>query len=173
MTEPVKPTPPGDDEIAALIAQAERGKGSKHKPDPDQPGPRLPEALYFYLFILAEIALMLGVWGFMQRGTDAVLAGPGLDAPVAQQVRFHLWSIGSGLVEAASTQPWIPAGLALLAGVVFVPRTPRARKRTASLVSGIMVALLIVLIALQFSADLEHLADTAFESAAPAGYDAA
>ena len=168
MTEPAKPVP-GDDEIAAIIADAERGKGGKRKPDPDLPGPRLPEALYYYLFILAEIALMLGVWGFMQRGTDAVLQGPGLEAPLLEQIRFHLWSIGSGLSEVLAGQPWVPAGLAALAGVVFVPRTPRARRRTSSLISGIMVALLIVLIAMQFSADLQQLAG--FDSRPAGSYD--
>jgi hypothetical protein len=37
---------------------------------------------------------------------------------------------------------------------VFAPRTPRARKRMATLISTIVVAVFFLLIALQFSQDM-------------------
>lgn len=142
---------PSDEEIAALLAQAKPGR---KKRDLNAPSPRLPEALYYYLFILVESVIVMGVWGFMRRGPEAVMKGPGLDAPVSGQIKFHLWSILDGVGGLFSAQPWIPLGVILLSGVVFVPVTPRQRKRTASLVSTIIVVIFVLLIALQFSEDM-------------------
>lgn len=146
---------PSDEAIAALLDSGSKRK----KPDPDAPSPRLPEALYYYLFILVEALLVMGVWGFMRRGPLAVMKGPSLDAPVSEQVLFHLKSIVGGVGDLFASQPWLPLGVLLLAGVVFVPATPRKRRRMASLVSTVIVAVFVLLIALQFSQDMALISD--------------
>jgi len=146
---------PSDDEIAAMLAAATPGK--KARRDMNAPGPRLPEAIYFYMFILVEAVLVMGVWGFMRRGPEAVMKGPSLDAPVGAQLKFHLMSILNGVGDLFTGQPWIPLGVLLLAGAVFVPTTPRQRKRIASLISTIIVVVFVLLIALQFSQDMSAL----------------
>lgn len=150
---------PSDDEIAAMLAAATPGK--KKARDMNAPSPRMPEALYYYLFIMVEAVLVMGVWGFMRRGPEAVMKGPSLDAPVSEQIGFHLMSIVRGVGDLALSQPWVPAGVLLLAGAVFVPTTPRQRKRMASLVSTVIVVIFVLLIAMQFSDDMSALSGSA------------
>lgn len=135
-----------------MLAQAAPGK--KKGRDMNAPSPRLPEALYYYLFIMVEAVMVMGVWGFMRRGPEAVMKGPALDAPVGEQIKFHLRSILEGVGALFAAQPWIPLGVMLLSGAVFVPTTPRQRKRMASLVSTVIVVIFVLLIALQFSEDM-------------------
>ena len=48
--------------------------GKKPKRDPKLPSPRFPEALYYYLFILIEASILIGVWGYVL--TQSVEHGP-------------------------------------------------------------------------------------------------
>lgn len=135
--------------------------GRKKNRDLDAPSPRLPEGLYYYMFIIVESALVMGVWGFMRRGAIAVMKGPGLDAPFTEQIKFHLLSIVGGVGDLAVDKPWMPLGLMLLAAGVFLPVTPRQRKRMASLISTVVVVVFILLIALQFADDMSAAAGSA------------
>jgi hypothetical protein len=148
---------PSDDELAEMLSRAEgRKPGKKPKRDPTKPSPRLPEALYYYMFILVEAAILVGVWGFMRMGIDEALKGPALDAPITKQLLFHLKSIGVGLTDVFVHQPWIPLGALVMALPVFMPRTPKSRKRMATIVSTVLVALFVLLIALQFNRDIAN-----------------
>lgn len=143
---------PSDDELAAMI-----GRGKRRKRNPDKPSPRFPEALYYYLFILVEALVLIGVWGFMGMGFDAAVSGPGLDAPVVAQFLFHLESLGRGILDVFLGRPWVVAAVMLASAAVFVPATPRKRKRMATMVSIAIVALFVILIALQFSEDMNRI----------------
>lgn len=155
MTDSVTSKPSlSDEEIAAMISG---GKPGRKKADPDQPGPRLPEALYYYLFILLEAAMLMGVWGFMRRGAAEVMKGPPLEAPVLDQVVFHLNAMFTGVNGLFAAMPWVPAGVMLLSGAVFVPTTPRKRRRISTLLSTVLVCVFVLLIALQFSEDMSRL----------------
>ena len=148
---------PSDDELAEMLARAEgRKTGKKPKRDPSQPGPRFPEALYFYLFILVEAVILLGVWGFMRMGVNEALKGPSLEAPLTDHALFHLKSIWVGFMDVLVSQPWIPIGCALLVLPVFMPKTPKARKRMATIVSSILMCVFLLLIAFQFSEDMSY-----------------
>ncbi|MBX3458820.1 MAG: hypothetical protein KF696_02505 [Planctomycetes bacterium] len=147
-----KPRSPTDDEIAAMLEQASGGR--KKRRDDTKPSPRLPEALYYYVFMLVESAIVLGVWGFMQRGPREVLKGPSLEAPVGEQLLFHVKSVFWGLGDVLTIHWYIAPLVALLCTAVFFPRTGRGRKRMATLVSGVVVGLFLLLIAMQFSEDL-------------------
>ncbi len=131
---------------------ADRPKRARR--DPNLPSPRLPEGLYYYLFILVEATMVMGVWGFMRRGPEAVMKGPGLDAPLVRQLAFHLRSMLDGVWSLALSQPWIPLGVLVLAAGVFLPVTSGKRKRMATVISTLIVAVFVILIALQFSADM-------------------
>ena len=151
MQEPThKPEAPSDDEIAAMLSG---GKPRKKRND-TEPSPRLPEAVYYYLFILAESAIVLGLWGFMSRGSEGVLHGPTLDSPILEQVVFYLKSLWGGFVQVLTERWWVPLGLAIGSAAVFVPRTPRDRKRLTTLICGIIVTVFVVLIALPFADDM-------------------
>jgi len=145
---------PSDEELAAMLSRAEGKGGRKPRRDPKLPTPRFPEALYYYLFILIEAAILMGVWGFMRMGIEETLKGPDLEAPVMEQLTFHIKSIGVGLLNLLISQPWIPLGVLVMALPVFMPTTPAARKRMATLVSTVMVVIFVMLIALQFSDDI-------------------
>jgi hypothetical protein len=131
-----------------------RGGKKRKKRDDTKPSPRLPEALYYYLFMLVETAVVLGIWGAMRRDPREVLDGPGLDAPLGEQLAYNVASAWNGLIDVLTHQWWIPLGIALACAAVFAPRTPRARKRMATLISTIVVAVFFLLIALQFSQDM-------------------
>ena len=149
--------PPGDDEIAAIL---ERSRSRKPARDPTAPSPRMPEALYFYIFILVEAVLLMGVWGFMRIDADAVM-GPGLDNPdVGQWISFNLRSMLDGVAELIVSMPWVPALVMLAALVVFLPATPKQRRRAASLISMLIVAVFVLMIAVQFSEDMSRLTRT-------------
>ena len=128
--------------------------GKKPKRDPMLPSPRFPEAFYYYLFILIEASILIGVWGFMRMGVDEALKGPSIEAPIIDQLVFHLKSIGIGLANVLTHQPWVPLGAAVLCVAVFVPTTPKSRKRMATIVSTVLVIVFVMLIALQFSDDI-------------------
>lgn len=148
---------PSDDELQEMLDKAEGGrKGKRNKPDPTKPSRRLPEALYYYLFILVEIVILIGVWGFMNMGTDEALKGPGFEEPITEQFWFHLKSIFVGFGDVLVGRPWLVPAVTGMALAVFVPRTPRARKRMASVVSTVIVGVFILLIALQFNEDLKN-----------------
>ncbi len=144
---------PSDEELGAMLDQAS-GRKRKKKRDDTLPSPRLPEALYYYLFMLIEAAIVLGVWGFMKRGPREVLRGPTVDDPIGEQLGFHLASIWHGLGDVLTVYWYIPLAIALGSGAVFVPRTPRGRKRMATLVSSLVVGVVILMIAMQFSDDM-------------------
>ena len=154
VTEPENKELPSDEELAAMIAKAEGRK--KPKRDPNEPSPRFPEALYYYLFIMVEAVILVGVWGFMRMGINEALKGPSLDAPISDQLLFHLKSIWTGFTDVIASQPWIPVGCALLVLPVFMPKTSRSRKRMATIVSSILVGVFLLLIALQFSEDIAN-----------------
>lgn len=155
--QPEKSELPSDEELAQMISRAEgRKPGRKPKRDPNQPGPRLPEALYYYLFILVESVILIGVWGFMRMGIGEALKGPSMEAPVGDQILFHLKSIWVGFLDVFVEQPWIPAGCALITLPVFMPKTPKSRKRMATVVSTVLVGVFLLLIALQFSEDIAN-----------------
>lgn len=137
-----------------MLDRVDGKRGRKQKRDPKLPSPRFPEALYYYLFIMVEAAILMGVWGFMRMGIEETLKGPGMDAPVLDQLKFHIESIGVGLGNLFASQPWIPLGVMLLALPVFMPATPASRKRMATIISTVMVALFVLLIGLQFSDDI-------------------
>jgi hypothetical protein len=146
---------PSDDELAAMLSRAgTRGRGRKPRRDPTLPSPRLPEALYYYLFILVEVAILMGVWGFMRMGVEEAIKGPSIEAPFMDQLVFHLRSIGVGFVDVLTGQPWIPIGAAVLAAPVFMPTTPKSRKRMATILSSVLMAMFVLLIALQFADDM-------------------
>ena len=148
---------PSDEELAEMLARAEgRKPGKKRKPDPTKPSPRQPEALYDYVFILVEAAILIGVWGFMRMGVEEALKGPTLEAPIMDQILFHLKSIGVGLGDVFTHRPWIPLGACVFAAPVFMPRTPKSRKRMATIVSTALMALFVMLIALQFNDDIAN-----------------
>ena len=160
--EPDNKSIPSDDELADMLAKAEgRKHGKKPKRDPNQPGPRFPEAFYYYMFILAEAVILIGVWGFMRMGVNEALKGPSFEAPVTDQLLFHLKSIWVGFADVIVSQPWIPVGCALLVLPVFMPKTPKARKRMATIVSSVLVGVFLLLIALQFSEDINTVGGTA------------
>jgi hypothetical protein len=148
---------PSDDELAAMLSRAS-GKSSGKKPrrDPNIPSPRLPEALYYYMFILVEVAILMGVWGFMRMGVEEAIKGPSIEAPFMDQVVFHLKSIGVGFFDVLTGQPWIPLGAAVLATPVFMPTTPKSRKRMATILSSVLMAMFVLLIALQFADDMAN-----------------
>lgn len=141
---------PSDEEIAAMLNE---GKPRKKRPD-TEPTPRIPEALYYYLFILAESAIVLGLWGFMTRGSEGVMHGPTLESPILEQAVFYLKSLWTGFVRVLAEHWWIPLGLAAASTAVFVPRTPRDRKRLTTLMCGIIVTAFLVLIAVQFADEM-------------------
>ncbi|MBZ0135781.1 MAG: hypothetical protein K8I27_05370 [Planctomycetes bacterium] len=158
MTEPADNKHlPSDDELVAMLAKAEgRKPGKKPRRDPNEPAPRFPEALYYYLFILFEAVVLIGVWGFMRMGVNEALKGPSFEAPLTDQLLFHLKSIWVGFADVVVTQPWVPVGSALIVLPVFMPKTPKSRKRMATIVSSVLVGVFLLLIALQFSDDLSH-----------------
>jgi hypothetical protein len=146
---------PSDDELAAMLARATgKSSGKKQRPDPNLPSPRLPEALYYYLFILVEVAILMGVWGFMRMGVEEAMKGPSLEAPFTDQIVFHIKSIGVGFLDVLTGQPWIPLGALVIAAPVFMPNTPKSRKRMATVLSTILMAAFVLLIALQFADDM-------------------
>lgn len=147
-----KPAGPSDEEIAAMLEQATPGK--KKKRDDTKPGPRLPEALYYYLFMLLEGVIVMGVWGFMKRDPREVLQGPTIEDPIMDQVEFHFLSMLRGFGDVVVNQPWLPVIVAMVGLGVFVPVTPRNRKKAATLLSSLVVAVFILLIAIQFSEDM-------------------
>lgn len=148
---------PSDEELAEMLARADgRKPGKKPKRDPLKPSPRLPEALYYYMFILIEAAILIGVWGFMRMGIEEAMKGPTIESPITDQILFHLKSIGVGLVTVFQNQPWVPAIAAGMALPVFMPATPKSRKRMATIVSTVLVGLFIMLIALQFNEDIAN-----------------
>lgn len=148
-------------EIAKLsdeqIAQMLNGEKRKAKPDPDAPGKRLPEALYYYILTLLEAAILVGIWGYMLRGTKGLMKAPPETAPALDQfwwhVKFGITSTLEGLGDQAIDRPWLLAGVALGALAIFVPKTPRMRKRVVYLVSGVIVTSLAVLLVVQFTAE--------------------
>jgi hypothetical protein len=145
---------PSDDELAEMLARAEgKGKGRKAR-DQNLPSPRFPEAVYYYLFILVEAAVLMGVWGFMRMGIEEAMRGPTIEAPVMDQVVFQVKSIGVGFVNVLQTQPWLPILAAVLAAPVFMPKTPKSRKRMATILSTLLVGVFVALIAAQFSEDM-------------------
>lgn len=142
-----------DEQIAEML-RADKPK----KVDPDAAGPRLPEALYYYILTVAEAAILIGIWGYMLRGAKSDLAkAPPESAPFMDQVWFHIRfgvvSTLQGLGDQAVDRPWLLAGVVLGAAAIFVPRTPRGRKRMVYLVSGIIVTSLAVLLVFQFMQD--------------------
>jgi hypothetical protein len=146
---------PTDEELAAMLTRAEGGgKGRKPRRDPTLPSPRLPEAMYYYLFILVEAAILMGVWGFMRMGVEEAMKGPTFEAPFMEQVEFHLKSIGIGFANVLTGQPWVPVLAAVMAAPVFMPATPKSRKRMATVLSTLLVCVFVVLIALQFVDDM-------------------
>lgn len=142
-----------DEQIAEML-RADKPK----KADPDAAGPRMPEALYYYILTVAEAAILIGIWGYMLRGAKSALAkAPPETAPFMDQVWFHIkfgiTSTLQGLSDQAVDRPWLLAGVVLGAAAIFVPRTPRGRKRVVYLVSGIIVTSLAVLLVFQFMQD--------------------
>ena len=133
-----------------------RGKGRKPKRDPTLPSPRLPEALYYYLFILVEAAIVMGVWGFMRLGVEEAMKGPSIEAPITDQVVFHIKSIWVGFLSVLANSPWMAVAAAVLAAPVFMPTTPRSRKRMATILSTLLVCTFMLLIALQFADDMAN-----------------
>jgi hypothetical protein len=146
---------PSDDELAAMLSRAS-GKSSGKKPrrDPTLPSPRFPEAAYYYLFILVEVAILMGVWGFMRMGVEEAMKGPSIEAPFMDQVLFHVKSIAVGFLNVLTGQPWIPLGAAAIAAAVFMPATPKSRKRMATILSTVLMAAFVLLIAFQFAEDM-------------------
>lgn len=157
MTTPDQPSPkpaaPSDEEIAAMLEQATPGR-KKKKRDDTKPSPRLPEALYYYLFMLLEGVIVMGVWGFMKRDPREVLKGPTIEDPILDQIEFHFMSMLRGFGDVVVNQPWLPAIVAIVSMGVFMPVTPRSRKKAATLLSSVIVAAFILLIAIQFSEDM-------------------
>lgn len=147
---------PSEEEVAEMIAGDSKRKS---KPDPDMPTSRLPEAAYFYLFILIEAALLVGVWGFMGLGIQGVAQSPSFEAPILEQLQYHLWSIWHGLGIVAADKPWVLAMCAAIAGVVFFPKTSRRRKSAAKLVLTIIAVVFVLLITIQFKADMANAAN--------------
>ena len=148
---------PSDEELAELISGDSKPDGKrKKKPDPDLPSPRLPEAIYFYMFILGESAMLIGIWGFINLGPDVVAQGPDMEAPVFSQLTHHLWSMWHGLVVTVSERFWVPLICAAIGALVFYAETPRKRKRTATFISTANFVVFIMLIALQFKEDMAH-----------------
>ena len=142
-----------DEQIAEML-HADKPK----KADPDAAGPRMPEALYYYILTVAEAAILIGIWGYMLRGAKSALAkAPPETAPFMDQAWFHIkfgiTSTLQGLGDQAVDRPWLLAGVVLGATAIFVPRTPRGRKRVVYLVSGIIVTSLAVLLVFQFMQD--------------------
>ncbi len=142
-----------DEQIAEML-HADKPK----KQDPDATGPRMPEALYYYILTVAEAAILIGIWGYMLRGAKSALAkAPPETAPFMDQAWFHIkfgiTSTLQGLGGQAVDRPWLLAGVVLGAAAIFVPRTPRGRKRVVYLVSGIIVTSLAVLLVFQFMQD--------------------
>lgn len=142
-----------DEQIADML-RTEKPK----KTDPDAAGPRLPEALYYYILTVLEAVILIGIWGYMLRGPKAALAkAPAETAPILDQTWFHIkFGIVStlvGLGDQAVDRPWLLAGVVIGAAAIFVPRTPRGRKRVVYLVSGIIVTSLAVLLVFQFMQD--------------------
>lgn len=161
--EPQKKDLPSDEELADMLAKAEgRKPGKKPKRDPNEPSPRFPEAMYYYFFILVEAVILIGVWGFMRMGINEALKGPSMEAPIGDQLLFHLKSIWVGFADVIVTQPWIPVGCALIVLPVFMPKTPKARKRMATIVSSVLVGVFMLLIALQFSEDIASAGSATF-----------
>jgi hypothetical protein len=144
---------PSDEELAEMLSRAEGGKGKK-KRDPNLPSPRFPEALYYYLFMLIEAAILMGVWGFMRLGVEEAMKGPTIEAPVMDQIVFQIKSIGVGFLNVLKTETWVPVLSAVLTLPVFLPKTPKSRKRMATILSTLLVGLFIALIAMQFSEDM-------------------
>lgn len=148
---------PSDEELSEMLSRADgRKPGRKPKRDPNKPSPRLPEALYYFLFIQVEAAILIGVWGFMRMGIGEAMRGPSIEAPILDQLAFHLKSIGIGLGHVFAHQPWVPILAAVMALPVFMPTTPKSRKRMATFVSTVLVALFVMLIAFQFNEDIAN-----------------
>jgi hypothetical protein len=131
-----------------------RERSGKPKPDPRLPSPRMPEALYYYMFMAVEAFIVIGVWGFMRMGIEVALKGPDFEAPVLEQITWHLKSIWIGFADVCLTLPWVPACAFVAAAAVFVPGNKRSRKRMATIVSSVLVATFLGLIAMQFSEDI-------------------
>ncbi|MHC4839895.1 MAG: hypothetical protein ACYTDT_02900 [Planctomycetota bacterium] len=146
---------PSDEELADMISGP---KKRKSKPDPDKPSARLPEAAFFYLFVLMESAMLIGVWGFMGQNAENVTQGPSIEAPIWEQLTFHLKSMWHGIGIVLSNKIWVPALCAAVGALVFYPETPRKRKRMATLVSTIIVIIFVMLIAVQFKEDMANAA---------------
>lgn len=154
---PEKSELPSDEELAAMIARSEgRKPGKKPRKDPNEPSPRFPEALYYYLFIMVQVFILTGVWGFMRMGIDEAMKGPSMEEPISDQLLFHVKSIWVGFSDVIANQPWIPLGCALLTLPVFMPKTQKSRKRMATILSSILAAVFLLLIALQFSEDIAN-----------------
>jgi hypothetical protein len=153
---PDKPKSPTDEELAEMLEQGVAGKGRTKKRDDNKPSPRLPEALYYYVFMMVEMAIVLGVWGAMQAGPAEIIEGPSLDAPLSELILFNLQSAWKGLVAVLTEQWWVPLIIAGVSAIVFLPTTPRKRKRTASLISAFVVAFFFLLIAIRFADDLSR-----------------
>jgi hypothetical protein len=106
--------------------------------------------------MMVETAIMLGVWGAMQAGPAEIMEGPSLDAPLSELILFNLQSAWKGLIAVLTEQWWVPFIIAVVSAIVFLPTTPRKRKRTASLVSAFVVAFFFLLIAIRFADDLSR-----------------
>ncbi|MDC1141949.1 hypothetical protein OAU50_02560 [Planctomycetota bacterium] len=146
---------PSDDELAEMISG---GKKRKLKPDPDTPSPRLPEALFYFLFVLLECAMLIGVWGFMVQDPSDIAYGPNMEAPIFEQLSFHLSSMWHGLTIVITDKLWVPLICTGIGALVFQPDTPRKRKRMATIVSTIIVVVFVMLIAVQFKENMANAA---------------
>ena len=151
MSEPTaKPEKlPSDDEIAEMLATATPKKRGK-KTDDTQPTPRLPEAAYYFLFLMLETAIFMGVWGDMSRDTGGTLE---------IELLGLVGSLWDGLLLQVTERWWMAAVIAFVSAAVFLPRTPLGRRRIARLVGGIIAAAFAVLIALQFKQDMASLSE--------------
>lgn len=146
-----------DEQIAALLNEG-GGSGKRKKRDDRLPSPRLPEALYMYLFTVFAGLLLMGVWGYMVRGVDEVMSrGPRQNAPWTDHLMFNLRSTWEGFSDQAVQRPYIVAGIILGCLAVFVPRSSRGRKRMMQLLCALIVAAFGALITLQFTADMKLL----------------
>ncbi len=151
--------PLSDDQIAALLKDGVGDKPRRAKRDEKAPSPRFPEALYMYVFIVLAGLVLLGIWGYMQRGVEEVLTrGPRQNASWSDHLLFNLRSTWEGLIDQLKQRPYVPIGIVVGCVAVFIPRTTQGRKRMMRLLSALIVAAFGALIVLQFSADMKLMA---------------
>jgi hypothetical protein len=149
-----------DERIAELLSgrKAPVSRRDQRREKALRPSPRLPEALWYYLFILGETAIFLGVWGQL-RGGDARPGGaPAFEAPVLEQLRHHLIALGQGLTSVLADLPWVPLLIAAMAAAVFLPGTSRSRRRVATILSSAVALVFVLLIVMGF---MDQLSDAA------------